>query len=78
MTQSIPDIDNIITTIKQILPLLIPIIIIQYSLMIYALVKLFKSETEPKGMPRWAWALIIIFINLIGPILYLVMGRKDE
>ncbi|MHB1483859.1 MAG: PLD nuclease N-terminal domain-containing protein [Saccharofermentanales bacterium] len=78
MTTSAPDINNILSTLKTILPLLIPVLIIQYSLMIYSLIKLIKSESEPKYLPRWAWALIIIFVNLIGSVLYLVIGRKDE
>lgn len=78
MSASAPDINNILSTLKSVIPLLIPVIIIQYSLMIYSLVKLIKSESEPKYLPRWAWALIIIFVNLIGSILYLIIGRKDE
>ncbi|MFC5711794.1 PLD nuclease N-terminal domain-containing protein [Thalassorhabdus alkalitolerans] len=27
--------------------------------------------------PKWMWILIIIFVNILGPILYFVIGRKD-
>ena len=69
---------EVIKTIQSILPLLIPVILIQWGLMIFALVKLFKAEAEPKYMPRWAWALIIVFVNLIGSIVYLIIGRREE
>lgn len=61
--------------ITAVLPYLIPIIILQLGLMIFALVDLARRE-RTKG-PKWAWALIIIFVNLIGPILYFVVGREE-
>lgn len=55
--------------------LLLPIVLIQLALMIFALVDLVKNP-NPNG-PKWMWALIIILINLIGPIVYFVLGRRD-
>ena len=65
-----------LTIFRQILPLLIPVLIIQLILLSVALYDLVKQPTT-RG-PKWMWALIIIFIQLIGPILYLVLGRKEE
>jgi hypothetical protein len=62
--------------IKDILPLLIPIILVQLGLMIAALVDLIK-RAETQG-PKWLWVVVIVFFNLIGPIVYFVVGRKDE
>ncbi len=56
--------------------LLIPIVIIELVLMVIALIDLVK-QPRTRG-PKWAWVLIIVFINLIGPILYFILGRKDE
>ena len=28
--------------------------------------------------PKWVWALVIVFVNYIGPIIYFVAGRRDE
>jgi hypothetical protein len=61
--------------ITAVLPYLIPIIILQLGLMIFALVDLARRE-RTKG-PKWAWALVIIFVNLIGPIVYFVVGREE-
>ena len=44
--------------------------------MIFALVDLIKRE-QVKGS-KVVWALVIILINIIGPIVYLIFGRKDE
>ena len=56
--------------------LLIPLILIQILLMIVALVDLSRQE-RLRG-PKWAWALVVIFINIIGPILYFVAARPEE
>ncbi len=62
--------------IKQYLPFLIPIIVIELALMLAALVDLVRRE-KTRG-PKWMWALIIVFTNFIGPIVYFVVGRKEE
>ena len=62
--------------IKQYLPLLIPVVLIELALMITALVDLIR-RSQTRG-PKWAWALVIILINIIGPIIYFVAGRKED
>ncbi len=57
-------------------PLLIPIVIINYILVIAALVDLFRRE-RVLGDRKWIWALVILFIQYIGPIVYFVIGRKE-
>ncbi|MFC0469947.1 PLD nuclease N-terminal domain-containing protein [Halalkalibacter kiskunsagensis] len=56
--------------------LIAPIVVLQAILTIAALVSLFKQE-ETNG-PKWVWLLIILFVNLLGAILYFVFGRKNE
>ncbi|WP_449538033.1 PLD nuclease N-terminal domain-containing protein [Ferdinandcohnia sp. Marseille-Q9671] len=51
-----------------------PIIVIQLILMVTALVDLFRSE-ETNG-PKALWAVVILFISILGPVLYFVIGRK--
>lgn len=55
--------------------LIAPIIVLQVILMIAALVSCIRQE-DTKG-PKWMWVLIILFVNLLGPILYFVIGRKN-
>jgi hypothetical protein len=62
--------------LRQLIPLLIPVILIQFGLMIAALVDLIKRP-KTRG-PKWVWVLIVVFINLIGPIIYFVVGREEE
>lgn len=62
-------------TIKPYIPYLIPVILLQLGLMVFALVDLTRRE-RTKG-PKWMWALIIVAVNIIGPVVYLLAG-KDE
>ena len=68
--------ENELQELTQYIPLLIPLLLIQLGLMIIALWDLFKRD-ETRG-PKWVWILVILFINFIGPIIYLVVGREDE
>lgn len=67
---------TILDTLVKYLPLLIPLFVIQLGLMITALVDLIKRE-KTRG-PKWVWFLVVIFVNMIGPIIYFVVGREDE
>ena len=53
-----------------------PILILQLILMITALVSCIKEETT--NGPKWLWIFIILFIQLIGPVLYFVIGRRNN
>lgn len=63
-------------TLTEYLPILAPILIIQLILLIVAIIDLVKIE-KTNG-PKWLWAIIILFINIIGPILYFVIGRRNN
>jgi hypothetical protein len=58
------------------LPLIIPLVLIQVGMMIFALVDLAKRE-KTRG-PKWVWVLIIVFGELFGPIIYFIAGRPEE
>jgi hypothetical protein len=64
-----------LSEIQQYIPFLIPVVVIELALMIAALVDLVRRE-QTRG-PKWAWALVIVLVNFIGPIIYFVIGRKD-
>jgi hypothetical protein len=64
-----------IALIKQWLPLLIPVFLLELGLMIAALIDLIKRE-KTKG-PKWVWVLVIVLVNLFGPIVYFLVGREE-
>jgi hypothetical protein len=59
------------------LPLLIPLFILQLGLMIFALIDLARRE-KVKGGNKVVWALVILLINTIGPLVYFLFGREEE
>ena len=67
---------NELDVLRQYLPLLIPILIIQLALVVAALIDLVRRPST-RG-PKWVWVLVILFVNFIGPIIYFVVGREDE
>ena len=62
--------------IRQYLPFLVPVLLIELALLIAALIDLARRE-RTRG-PKWAWLLIILFISILGPILYFILGRADD
>ena len=53
-----------------------PIIVIQLILLVIAVIDLVRIE-KTNG-PKWMWAIIILLGNLIGSILYFVIGRRNH
>jgi hypothetical protein len=64
-----------LSTLMPYIPLLIPIILLELGLLIFALVDLLRRE-RTMG-PKWLWALVIVFIQIFGPVIYLLVGRKE-
>ena len=64
-------------SIKDMLPFLIPVAVLELGLMVFALIDLIR-RTYVRGGNKVVWVLVIILINLIGPIVYLVFGRVEE
>jgi hypothetical protein len=62
-------------TFRDYLPFLIPVLLLQLALMVFALIDLIRRE-KTRG-PKWLWAIIIVLGELIGPILYLLFGREE-
>lgn len=62
---------------EQVLALLLPILLIQLGLMIAALFDLEKEERRVRGGSKLVWALLIVFLNIFGPILYFLAGREE-
>ncbi|WP_440896412.1 PLD nuclease N-terminal domain-containing protein [Amphibacillus sp. Q70] len=56
--------------------LLWPLLVLQLILIVIALIAWFKTD-QTKG-PKWLWLLIILFANIIGPILFFIIGRRTD
>jgi hypothetical protein len=60
---------------KELLLMLLPVIVLQIGLLIYCLFDLRKNGV--RNLNKIAWVLIILFVNMFGPIAYLLIGRGD-
>lgn len=58
------------------LAVVLPLILIEIGLLVWAIVDLVKRE-RVRGGNKLIWALIIIFVSTLGPIIYLVWGREE-
>lgn len=63
--------------IKDLLPMLLPIIIIQLTLALTALVHVLRHPKYRFGN-RFIWILVVLFVQIIGPVIYFVFGRGEE
>lgn len=61
----------------QLVVLLIPLFILQFTLMIVAIVDLAKRD-RVRFDNKVIWALVIVMFNIIGPVVYLAWGREAE
>ncbi|PTQ83278.1 phospholipase D-like protein [Trichococcus patagoniensis] len=66
-----------IADLQPYLPILIPLVVIQIILLITALLHLNKHPNVKTGS-KTLWTFIIIFLNIVGPVLYFLIGRGDE
>jgi hypothetical protein len=55
----------------------LPLALIDLGLVIYSLVDLARRDRVTGGH-KWPWAVAILVIGTIGPIIYLVAGRRDD
>ena len=63
--------------ILEYLPVLLPIIIIEWILAITALVHVVRHPHYRFGN-KVVWILIVLFIQIIGPVVYFAFGRGED
>lgn len=64
--------------ISEILPFFIPLVIVQFALLGYTFWHILTHENYKYGN-RTVWIVVtLIGMNFVGPILYFVLGRKEE
>jgi len=62
--------------LKDILPLLIPIILIDVAFKIYAIIDILKEDRVAKGGNKIIWLLVSVLINY-GWVIYFIFGRDE-
>lgn len=66
-----------ISQIREFLPFLIPLIILEVGLLGYTLWHILTHKTYKRGN-RALWLIVtIVGMNYVGPILYFILGKED-
>ena len=67
-----------VSQIREFLPFLIPMIILELGLLGYTLWHILTHKTYKRGN-RTIWLIVtIVGMNYVGPILYFILGKEDE
>jgi 4-amino-4-deoxy-L-arabinose transferase-like glycosyltransferase len=61
----------------QLIALLIPLVLVELGLLAFALYDLVKRK-RVRGGNKWVWGIIIVVVEIFGPIIYFVLGREEE
>ena len=64
-------------TLEDVLPLVIPLIVLQFALMAVGLFDLTRPDRRVKGGNKLIWGLVIVFVQFFGPLVYFLFGRED-
>jgi hypothetical protein len=64
-------------SLNEILPLLIPLLIVQIALIVIGLYDLLRPERRVRGGSKVVWGAIIVLVSMIGPLAYFLFGRED-
>lgn len=68
---------NDLETLKEFLPFIIPLVIVQFSLLGYTIYHILTHDHYKRGN-RIIWMIVaIIGMEFIGPILYFVLGKEE-
>ena len=63
--------------LKEFLPFIIPLVIVQFSLLGYTLYHILTHKSYKMGN-RAIWLIVtLVFMNYVGPILYFIFGKED-
>ena len=59
--------------LQELLPLLIPLLVVQLTMQVLALISL-KKRAKVRFDSKLVWVLIIVFGTMLGSILYFILG----
>lgn len=66
-----------ISEIREFLPLIIPLVILELGLLAYTIRHILTHEHYKRGSRTLWLVLTIVGMEFIGPVLYFLLGRED-
>lgn len=68
---------NDLATLKEFLPFIIPLVIVQFTLLGYTIYHILTHDHYKRGN-RIIWMIVaIVGMQFIGPILYFILGKEE-
>ena len=65
-----------VASVVSLLPLFVPLFVIEIGLMVIALLDIVKRE-RVRGGNKVVWILVVVLVGVVGPIAYLLFGRQE-
>lgn len=62
----------------QLIALALPVLAVQLGLMVLALRDLLRPDRQVVGGSKLLWGLVIVLGEMIGPVVYLLVGRRES
>ena len=63
--------------LMEIVPFLIPLVIVQFGLLGYTLYHILTHKTYKRGNRTLWLVVVLVLMNYVGPILYFLLGKED-
>ena len=64
-------------TLAELLPLLIPLVVLEFALIGVGLFDLTRPSRRVRGGNKLVWGLVIVFVQFFGPLVYFLFGRDE-
>lgn len=58
----------------ELLAILAPVVLLQLGLALYCLIQIWRKGVA--NLNPWIWSAIVLFFNFVGPIAFLLVGKK--
>jgi len=55
--------------------MLLPLIVLQLGLAVYCIRKIVRDGVKTLSKP--VWIVLVLFLNLLGPVLFMLTGQKE-
>ncbi len=56
--------------------LIVPLVLLEIGLLVWAIIDIVKRE-HVRGGNKLVWILVVVLVNIIGPIIYFIFGRDE-
>jgi hypothetical protein len=58
--------------------LVVPLIVLQVALLLVAIYDLTRPDRRVRGDNKVVWAVVIVALQLLGPLAYFLFGREED